>query len=99
MVQQQVQLRKKPPNRYSIEATNRRITADAVVIGATGDGPGENGNGVGQRVREGQNRHANADSRGGAAVQPQNDVTGVVGNRHLLLEIPDFAVPVALHWW
>lgn len=82
---------------------NRRtITANAVVVGATGDCSSKNGNWVGERVREGQNRHANADGGGGAAVYTQDDVSGAGRHRHLALKVPDFAIPVPLHlgfWW
>ena len=62
------------------------------MVGAAGDGAGEDGgSGAGERVGDG---HANADGGCGAAVQAQYHVSG--SHPHLLLEPPDFSVPVPL---
>lgn len=89
-------------SRRSKEGENRRteeakLTADAVVVGAATDGAAEDRGRVGGRiVGERDDRHANADGGSGAAVEAQNNVAGGGDNRRLVLEVPDFAIPVPL---
>ncbi len=52
---------------------SEEFTADAVVVGAAGDGASENRERVrGEGVREGNEGHAYAHGRGGATVQSQH---------------------------
>ncbi|GMN27242.1 hypothetical protein TIFTF001_001547 [Ficus carica] len=94
--------RRRRRRRRSKEEENRRteeakLTADAVVVGAATDGAAEDSGRVGGRiVGERDDRHANADGGSGAAVEAQNNVAGASDHRRLVLEVPDFAIPVPL---
>jgi hypothetical protein len=54
---------------HHIYYIKRKLTANAVVIGTTGDGSSENGKRVGKRIRKGKNWHANANGRRSSTVQ------------------------------
>lgn len=68
------------------------------MVGATGDGAGEEGRRIGVRVEvEVLERDADADGGGGTTVQAQNDVGGSIGRRKGLvvaLEAPDVSIGV-----
>ena len=70
------------------------------MVGATGDGAGEEGRRIGVRVEvEVLERDADADGGGGTTVQAQNDVGGSIGRRKGLvvaLEAPDVSIGVPI---